>query len=293
VWNAYVATKVCYYHILYYQKHQYIGPYFQGNTAMRPFRNKGWDYLTQMEAIIPVSGAKGHYAFAAATSSAQMITDHSDGEEEDLPDAIKAAGSSKAGAVGNVGAVDGDGDGTVEGTMEIDQFLIRASVSSSSKRKHTLLDPGTDSLPSSHAMSAPTTVASSEPASKKHNSSKGKQPAGKATMISSSSAAHKTKTSAARTAKVTQTTILHGMQGTMNRVTDIFERSVTQPVDPQAGVQDEALDLLQTHEDSLSVAEQRKLVMLFMNDVVIAQTYTRLVNEELRRSWIADMLERE
>ena len=83
------------------------------------------------------------------------------------------------------------------------------------------------------------------------------------------------------------------MQGTMNRVTDIFEKSVTQPLDPQAGAQDEALDFLQTREDGLSLTEQKKLVILFMKDAVIAQTYNRLVNEDLRRSWIAEMLETE
>ena len=144
--------------------------HFQANAGVRPFCNKGWDYLQHMESIIPVSGAKGRYVFAAATtSSAQMITDQlntSDGEEEDLPDAIKAAGSSRAGAVGNVGGVDGDGKGTVERPMDIDEVLIGASVSSSSKRKHSLLNTGPHSLPSSHAMSVPTTIASSEPASK-------------------------------------------------------------------------------------------------------------------------------
>jgi hypothetical protein len=127
---------------------------------------------------------------------------NSDEEAEDLPDAIKAAGSSRAGAVGNVGDIDGDGEGIVKGAMDVDQDpMMGASISSSSKRKHTLLNTGTHSMSSSHAISAPTTIASSEPASKKLNSSKGKQPAG----------------------KVTQTTILHGMQGTMNQVTDIFE----------------------------------------------------------------------
>lgn len=255
---------------------------------MRPFCNKGWEYLTQMESIIPVSGAKGHFAFAAGMmSSAPIITDQLDGnKEEDLPDAIKAAGSSRAGAVGNVGDVDGDGEGFIEGPMDVDQYpTMGASVSSSSKRKHTLLDTGTHSLSSSHVMSAPTTMTSSEPASKKLNSSKGKQPAGKvAVKSSSSSAAYKSKSSSARVAKVTQTTILHGMQGTMNRVTDIFKKSVTQPVDPQAGARDNALDSLQTHEDGLSLAKQKKLVILFMKDPVIAQTYNRLVNEDLRQS---------
>jgi hypothetical protein len=115
---------------------------------MRPFRNSGWDYLTQMESIIPVSGPKGHHTFAV--SSARMMTNQSDdGEEKDLPDAIKAVGSSQAGAV--------------VGAMHIDQFPIKTSVSSSSKRRHSLINIDTHPSPSSHAKSAPTTIASSEP----------------------------------------------------------------------------------------------------------------------------------
>jgi hypothetical protein len=238
---------------------------------MRPFRNSGWDYLTQMESIIPVSSPKGHHTFAA--SSAWMMTNQSDdGEEKDLPDAIKAAGSNQAGAVVSA--------------MHIDQFPIKTSVSSSSKRRHSLINIDTHLLLSSHAKSAPTTIASSEPTSKKHSSSKGKQLAG-------SSAAYKSNSAATRATKVTQNTILHGMQGTMNRVTNIFERSVAQPTDLQAGARDEALDFLQTCEEGLSVADQKKLVILFMKDAVVAQTYSRLVNEDLRWSWIAEMLETE
>ena len=66
-------------------------------------------------------------------------------------------------------------------------------------------------------LSMPTTITSSESASKKLNPLKGKQPAGKVAVKSSSSSfAHKSKSSSARVAKITQTTVLHGMQGTIN-----------------------------------------------------------------------------
>jgi hypothetical protein len=110
VCNMYVVAKVYYCHILYYQKYQCISPHFQGNAPIWPFCNKGWEYLMTMKSIIPVLGAKGHFAFAAGTtSSTQIIKDKLNCNTEDLPDAIKAAGSSRAGAVGNVGDVDGDG----------------------------------------------------------------------------------------------------------------------------------------------------------------------------------------
>jgi hypothetical protein len=108
-----------------------------------------------------------------------------------------------------------------------------------------------------------------------------------ATTKSSSSATNKS--SAARVAKITNAIILHSMQGTMNWVTDIFKKLVTQPVDQQASTQDETLDYSQTREDGLSLTKQRKLVNLFMKDVVIMQTYNRLVNEDLRWGFIANM----
>ena len=67
-------------------------------------------------SIISVSGAKGHFAFAAGTmSSAQIITDQLNSDDnKDLPNATKAVGISKAGAVENVGDINGDGKGIIE-----------------------------------------------------------------------------------------------------------------------------------------------------------------------------------
>ena len=262
-----------------------------------------------------MSGAKGRNVFvpSAATSSSQMIDDVldiSEGEAEDLPDAIKAArnievggngkvdgGDGKAGKTGDsgVGNVDdkiGHGNKGPDDPMDVDfnRGQIGTSISSSSKRKHSL-DTGTPSVALSNATSVPSTsLASSEPASKKRNSSKGK---GKQSAVKSSSSSAGYKVSAARTAKISNTTILHGMQGTMNRVTDIFEKSVSQPTDPHSAARDEALDLLQTREDGLSLDNQRKVVNLFMKDVVVAQTYIRLVTEDLRQSWLMEILEAE
>ena len=80
------------------------------------------------------------------------------------------------------------------------------------------------------------------------------------------------------------------MQGTMNRVTDIFEKSVMQPLDPQSAVRSDALHFLQTPEDNLSLDDRTKVVQLFMKDNIAAETYVALVNDDLRRSWLGIML---
>ena len=76
----------------------------------------------------------------------------------------------------------------------------------------------------------------------------------------------------------------------MNRVTDIFEKSVSQTTDPHLATRDEALDFLQTREDGLGLDDKKKLVKMFMKNVIVAQTYNRLVNEDLRQSWVEEML---
>jgi hypothetical protein len=180
-----------------------------------------------------------------------------------LPDAIKAARNIEVGGGdGGVGSGDKINDGrvsvdrkisydkgVVNDSMDIDKGPIETSVLSSSKRKHSL-DAGGLSLTSSHITSVYTTSApSSESANKKVNSlqGKGKQPAGKQTVKSSSSASKKI--SAARAAQISNTTILHGRQGTMNWVSDIFEKSVLQTTDPHLAARDDVLNLLQTHKD--------------------------------------------
>jgi hypothetical protein len=76
----------------------------------------------------------------------------------------------------------------------------------------------------------------------------------------------------------------------MNRVTDIFEKSVAQPLDPQSAVRSDALHYLQTREDNLTLDERTKAVQLFMKDNIAAETYNALVNDDLRRNWLAIML---
>ena len=54
---------------------------------MKPFRSKGWKYLSKFESIIPIAGANGKRAFAASTavSSSRMpvATESSDEENEE------------------------------------------------------------------------------------------------------------------------------------------------------------------------------------------------------------------
>jgi hypothetical protein len=185
------------------------------------------------------------------------------------------------------GKIDG-GDGKIGdgNAMDVDEAQIPTPSVSSSKRKHSALL--NILLLSSEATSTTMSLAPSKPASKKLSTGKGKQSAGKSALnISSSSAQCKPSSKAA---KITNTTVLHGMQGTMNQVTDIFEKSIMQPLNPQSAVRGDALHYVQTREDDLSLNERTALVKIFMKDYVAAETYVALVNDDLRRSWLAAML---
>lgn len=166
--------------------------------------------------------------------------------------------------------------------MDIDTAQIQVptlSSVSSGKRKFSALrnDTASISLLSSDPTATTTDMTSSEPAGKKRSTGSGKdrQPR---------------KVSAKKADKITNTTVLHGMQGTMNRVSDIFEKSVAQPLDPQSAVRSDALHFLQTRDDNLSLDERTKVVRLFMKDNIAAETYVALVNDDLRRNWLAMML---
>ena len=134
-----------------------IRRYGQTNAAIWPFCNKGWDYLSRMESIIPVSGAKGHNVFvtSAVTLSSQMMANQlniSDEETQELSDTVKAVRD--IWVDGGLGGGDGganDGNkiddgrvcsvndrGAVDDSMDIDKGPIKASLPSSSKQKYFL-----------------------------------------------------------------------------------------------------------------------------------------------------------
>jgi hypothetical protein len=161
--------------------------------------------------------------------------------------------------------------------MNVDIPQIPTPSVSSSKRKFSALRNDTSGISSmSSVPTATSDASSSQHAVKKRSTGKDRQPR---------------KVSARKAAEITNATVLHGMQGTMNRVTDIFEKSVAQPLDPQSAVRTDALHFLQTREDNLSLDERTKIVRLFMKDNIAAETYVALVNEDLRKNWLAVMLE--
>ena len=94
----------------------------------------------------------------------------------------------------------------------------------------------------------------------------------------------------ARLAKMTPATAVVGMQGSINRLTNIFEKSMTQGNEPGVERRSRALQLVQQTEDGLSVEDKVALIALFIKDDIAIETYLSLNDAEVRQAWITSIL---
>ena len=94
----------------------------------------------------------------------------------------------------------------------------------------------------------------------------------------------------ARLAKISPATAVVGMQGSINRLTDIFEKSMAQGDDPGVERRSRALQLVQQAEDGLSVGDKVALIALFMKDNVAVETHLSLNDADVCQAWITTML---
>lgn len=91
--------------------------------------------------------------------------------------------------------------------------------------------------------------------------------------------------------KITPAVAIHNMQGSINRLTDVMEKSLTAP-DPASMQRSEAMELLQTQDDGLTLKEQSEMISKFIADAAITGAYLSLRdNAVLRRDWLERILE--
>jgi hypothetical protein len=97
--------------------------------------------------------------------------------------------------------------------------------------------------------------------------------------------------------KITPAIALHGMQGTLNCLTDIMEQKISLGSSPSSphqadsmSLRTRAIMLLQTCNDNLSTSEKMKLIHKFMKDIELAKVYVALEDDELRHNWLQDVL---
>ena len=84
-----------------------------------------------------------------------------------------------------------------------------------------------------------------------------------------------------------------GMQGSINWLTDIFERSMTSHLakDPATTSQSHVMALVQEYDNDLTVDEKIALISYFAKDIVAANTYISLTDHEVRKGWVCTILQ--
>ena len=77
------------------------------------------------------------------------------------------------------------------------------------------------------------------------------------------------------------------MQGTLNRITDIFEKSTQ---DPSSTKLDEAIQRLQSTNDGLTIDEKSSLINQFIMKPSVASAYLAITDDALRVNWLRAMM---
>src|SRR5882762_523080 len=240
---------------------------------MRPFCNKGWPYLQKFESILPQSGAKGKHAYAPASANPTPL--HGDDTDPEMMNENKAV----------VGWADAMQGGENSGEMDVDGASMVASGSKHSFPVASLDDHG------SLTTAPPSTLAShsSEPLRKKWSSA----PSSAVSTCTSSVTSHMSASTATKwswrssSTKITSAVAINSMQGSINQLTDVFEKAMTTPLDTVGMKQDKALQVLQTQDaDSLNCMQIRKIIDIFTVNPAFVVTYIALGNDEIQWDWL-------
>lgn len=221
------------------------------------------------------------------TASSTMhvtATTRNDSDEMDVDTAIGSASSIGKRKHSDLLLPGDDDDNDDDSSIHLNTTLP-SSISAS----RDLLSPTVPTVPSVPSVqSVPSTSfrkSSSQPKKKKttltHNS---------AGQISSSGAGAPSGNIAM---KITPAVAIHGMQGTLNRLTDVMERNLgpsSSPDPVSSSLRTQAIILLQRRKDDLQIHEKTKVVRMFTEDIGLAEVYVALEDEELRRDWLQDLL---
>jgi len=216
-----------------------------------------------------VSGAKGRHVFAPTLATAPST--QFDEEEAEL------------GSTGKGTSSGGGGSSTMVShgaNMDVDmgeELLIPFS-----KRKLASLDDDTDSYLSG-SPGPPNTASSTsmQPMKKKTPSTSGSR------SISKRSSKSGTKTASKLSTQASTAVAIHDMQGTLNHITNIFEKSTQ---DPSSAKLDEAIQRLQTTDDGLDMDEKTTMINQFLAKPSVANAYMAITDDALRVNWVRAML---
>ena len=239
---------------------------------MRPFHNKGWPHLHKFESILPQSGVKGKHAYAPASTNPALLHGNDSDPEPTNKKEVEA---------GSADALQGGEDGGNKMDVDGVRALAVASASKWSFSATSLDDP-----PPSSSLVA---LCSSGPLRKKRSSTPSSAASTHSSLITSCalSSAATTWSKQSSLTKIMPAVAITSMQGSINRLTDVFEKTMAAPLNTVAAKQDNALQILQTQDaGSLSRVQMRKVVEIFTVNPASVTTYIALSNDEIRWDWL-------
>jgi hypothetical protein len=89
---------------------------------------------------------------------------------------------------------------------------------------------------------------------------------------------------------VSQVVALNNMQGTINRLTDVFEKSMVPPQEAAVGRRGDTLQQLQERDDGFGREEKITLIRIFEERPNHIDTYLALTKDDIRQGWMRSLL---
>ena len=229
-----------------------------------------------------------HDCAMTASSTMRVATIGNDSDEMDVDTAVGSASSVSKHKHSDL-ILPGDDDENNDDSSVLGHLNITSPSSNSVSRN--LLSPTVPTVPS--VPSAPS--APSAPSTSFHKSSS--LPKKKKTALTHNSAGQNSSSGVGAPSgniamKITPAVAIHGMQGTLNRLTDVMERNLgpSSSPDPTSSLRTQAIILLQRRKDNLEVYEKTKVIRMFTDNIGLAEVYVALEDDELCRDWLQDLL---
>ena len=242
--------------------------FVQSNANLWPFHNAGWCYLKMFELIILVSGMKGWHVFVP-TLATTPLTQFDEDEEAEL-------GSARDTSSGDRGSSTMVGHGANMDIDRHDDFTTPFS-----KWKHISFNDADSFTSGSPGPLNTTSSLSLQPLRKKTSLTSGLQSTSK---WSSKSGA---RTTSKLYIQASTAIAIHDMQGTLNRITDIFKKSTQ---DPSSTKLDKAIQWLQSTDNDLTMDEKSSMINQFIMKPSIANAYLAITDDALRVNWFWAMM---
>jgi hypothetical protein len=90
--------------------------------------------------------------------------------------------------------------------------------------------------------------------------------------------------------RVSQVVALNNMQGTINRLTDVFKKSMVPPQEAAVGRRGDALQQLQERDDGFTREEKITLIHIFKKRPDYIDTHLALIKDDIRQGWMWSLL---